>query len=450
MSFEALGLRAELLRSLKERSYLKPTPIQEQAIPEILSGKDLLAGARTGTGKTAGFALPMLQLLSDAHIAGKKKKRKIRALVLVPTRELAVQVRESMCNYSQYLPLKSMAVFGGVNMHSQTTRLRGGVDILVATPGRLLDHINQQNVDLSRVQMLVLDEADRMLDMGFIDDIKKLQDQMPKEKQTLMFSATFSKDIKQLANKMLSEPQLIETQEHNSAVESVKQLVHPVDRKNKPALLSYMIGKHNMQQVLIFTRTKRAADRLSERLDKDGIRAAAIHGDKSQGARSKALADFKKGKVRALVATDIAARGLDIRQLPHVINFELPNTAEDYVHRIGRTGRAGHEGEARSLVCIDERGLLKGIERLIKRKLPENLVEGYEPDPTIKAEPVRAQKKSKGPKKAFKKSTGKPSASARPGSKPNSKKRSSRKKTAAGNKGGFAPVRRSRGSSAQA
>ena len=388
MSFESIGLRAELLRAVAEQGYSEPTPIQCQAIPPILAGRDLMGGAQTGTGKTAGFTLPLLQRLMTA---GKpvKTRRPIRALVLTPTRELAAQVSESISTYGRHLPLTSTVVFGGVSINPQKTRLSRGVDILVATPGRLLDLVGQQSVNLSKVDILVLDEADRMLDMGFIHDIRKVLALLPEHKQTLLFSATFSRDIKQLANKLLRSPALVEVERHNTAAESVTQVVHPVDKKRKRELLSFLIGSNNWQQVLVFTRTKHGANRLAEQLGKDGISAAAIHSNKSQGARTRALADFKSGKIRVLVATDIAARGLDIDQLPHVVNFELPNVAEDYVHRIGRTGRAGNEGEAMSLVCVDELKLLKDIERLLKRGIPRDVIDGYAPDPSIRAEPIK-------------------------------------------------------------
>ncbi|HEC28402.1 MAG TPA: DEAD/DEAH box helicase [Gammaproteobacteria bacterium] len=386
MSFESLGLRAELLRAVSEKGYSVPTPIQRQAIPVILAGQDIMGGAQTGTGKTAGFTLPLLQrLMSFDKTSG---RRPIRALVLTPTRELAAQVAESVRIYGKHLPLRSTVVFGGVSINPQKMKLIKGVDILVATPGRLLDHVSQNSVNLSKVDILVLDEADRMLDMGFIHDIRKILALLPGQKQTLLFSATFSAEIKKLANKLLKSPALIEVARRNATAESVTQVVHPVDKSRKRELLSYLIGSKNWQQVLVFTRTKHGANRLSEQLNKDGIIASAIHGNKSQGARTRALADFKSGKVRVLVATDIAARGLDIDQLPHVVNFELPNVAEDYVHRIGRTGRAGNDGEAMSLVCIDELKLLKDIERLIKHKIPGDVIDGFEPDPSIKAEPV--------------------------------------------------------------
>jgi ATP-dependent RNA helicase RhlE len=388
MSFESLGLMAELLRAVSENGYSIPTPIQQQAIPLILDGQDLMGGAQTGTGKTAGFTLPLLQRLMATGKA-ENGRRPIRALVLTPTRELAAQVAESVETYGKYLPLRSTVIFGGVNINPQKQKLRNGVDILVATPGRLLDHVGQRTVDLTQVDILVLDEADRMLDMGFIHDIRKVLAILPKHKQTLLFSATFSEDIKRLANGLLKSPALIEVARHNTAAESVTQMVHPVDKSRKRELLSLLIGSNNWQQVLVFTRTKHGANKLSEQLTTDGIRSAAIHGNKSQGARTKALADFKAGRVRVLVATDIAARGLDIDQLPHVVNFELPNVAEDYVHRIGRTGRAGNEGEATSLVCVDELKLLRDIERLLKREIPKEVLEGFTPDPSIRAEPIK-------------------------------------------------------------
>ena len=387
MSFESLGLRAELLRAVSEQGYSVPTPIQKQAIPLVLEGRDIMGGAQTGTGKTAGFTLPLLQrLMSTAR--PEKGRRPLRALVLTPTRELAAQVAESVDTYGRHLPLRSAVVFGGVSINPQKQKLIRGVDILVATPGRLLDHVGQRSVDLSKVDILVLDEADRMLDMGFIHDIRKVLALVPKHKQTLLFSATFSDDIKRLANDLLKTPALVEVSQRNTASETVTQVVHPVDKSRKPALLSFLIRSNNWQQVLVFTRTKHAANRLAEQLGKSGISSAAIHGNKSQGARTRALAEFKAGKVRVLVATDIAARGLDIDQLPHVVNFELPNIAEDYIHRIGRTGRAGNEGEAMSLVCVDELKLLKDIERLIKRDIPKSVIDGFEVDPSIRAEPI--------------------------------------------------------------
>ena len=392
MSFESLGLRTELVRAVHEKGYHVPTPIQQQAIPLVLEGKDLMGGAQTGTGKTAGFTLPLLQrLLSEEK--QNRHNRPVRALVLTPTRELAAQVYESIETYGKYLPLTSTVVFGGVNINPQKQKLKQGVDVLVATPGRLLDHASQRTVDLSKVEILVLDEADRMLDMGFIHDIKKVLALLPKNKQTLLFSATFSAEIKQLAGNLLNEPSLVQVARQNAATDQVVQVVHPVDKKRKRELLSFLIGSNDWKQVLVFTRTKHGSNRLAEQLNKDGITASAIHGNKSQGARTRALADFKSAKVRVLVATDIAARGLDIKQLPHVVNFELPNVAEDYVHRIGRTGRAGHEGEAMSLVCVDELKLLQGIEKLIRREIPREVIPGYEPDPSIKAEPPQTRQR---------------------------------------------------------
>ena len=387
MSFESLGLRAELLRAVSEKGYTTPSPIQQQAIPLILEGRDIMGGAQTGTGKTAGFTLPLLQRLM-ASARPENSRRNVRALVLTPTRELAAQVEESVDLYGKYLPLKSTVIFGGVKINPQIQKLRSGVDILVATPGRLLDHVGQRTVDLSNVEILVLDEADRMLDMGFVRDIRKVLALLPKQKQTLLFSATFSDEIKKLSNELLNSPALVEVAQRNTTAERITQVVHPVDKNRKRELLSFLIGSNNWQQVLVFSRTKHGSNRLAEQLNTDGITAAAIHGNKSQGARTKALADFKSGKVRVLVATDIAARGLDINQLPHVVNYELPNIPEDYVHRIGRTGRAGNEGEAMSLVCVDELKLLKDIERLLKRDIPKVVFDGYEPDPSIRAEPI--------------------------------------------------------------
>jgi ATP-dependent RNA helicase RhlE len=389
MSFENLGLKADLLRAINDQGYTSPTPIQKNAIPVILSGKDVMAGAQTGTGKTAGFTLPMLQRLSDN--GGLEKHRRVRALVLTPTRELAAQVGESVDTYGRYLSLRSAVIFGGVKINPQIQRLRHGVDILVATPGRLLDHASQKTVDLSHIEILVLDEADRMLDMGFIHDIRKVLALLPNntQRQNLLFSATFSSEIKQLADKLLNSPQLIEVARRNTAAERIKQIIHPVDKQRKREMLSHMIGENNWRQVLVFTRTKHGANRLAQQLEKDGLSAAAIHGNKSQGARTRALAGFKSGEVRVLVATDIAARGLDIEQLPHVVNYELPNVPEDYVHRIGRTGRAGKAGEAVSLVCVDEHKLLADIERLLKQQITRQVIPGYEPDPSIKAEPIK-------------------------------------------------------------
>jgi ATP-dependent RNA helicase RhlE len=385
MTFKNLNLIDELLRAIEEEGYTEATPVQQQAIPIILEGSDLLAGSQTGTGKTAGFTLPMLQKL---FAKGKGPQRSPRALILAPTRELAAQIGESVRTYGKFLPFKSTVIFGGVNINPQIRDLRNGVDIVIATPGRLLDHASQKTVDLSKIEMLVLDEADQMLDMGFIHDIKKLLALLPKERQNLLFSATFSNEIKQLANNLLRSPKQIEVAKQNSTADGISQLIHPVDSKRKKELLSFLIKKDNWKQVLVFTRTKHGANRLAEYLDKEGIRSAAIHGNKSQGARTKALAEFKEGSMRVLVATDIASRGLDIDQLPYVVNYELPNVPESYVHRIGRTGRAGKKGIAISLVCIDERDFLRDIERLLKLEIPKEVVAGFEVDPNIKYEPI--------------------------------------------------------------
>ena len=388
MSFDALGLRAELLRAVSEQGYTEPTPIQAQAIPVVLAGRDLMGGAQTGTGKTAGFTLPLLHRLAEQPVSHGARTH-VRALILVPTRELAAQVQSDVFTYGKHLPkIRSLAIYGGVGFHPQIQALKRGVDILVATPGRLLDHISQRTVDLSKVQVLILDEADRMLDMGFIPDIRKILAVLPKQRQNLLFSATFSDEIKKLADGFMHDPALIEVARRNATAELIAQRVHPVDREKKRDLLAHLIKLHGWEQVLVFTRTKHGANNLAEKLVKDGIRADAIHGNKSQPARMRALAEFKSGKIKVLVATDIAARGIDIDLLPHVVNFELPHVANDYVHRIGRTGRAGSSGEAVSLVCIDEVGLLRDIERLIKREIPKEVIEGFEPDPRIKAEPI--------------------------------------------------------------
>jgi len=389
MTFDDLGLAEPLVRAVHEHGYTTPTPIQAQAIPTILSGADLLGGAQTGTGKTAGFTLPMLQrLMAKPAQRDARGRLPIRALILTPTRELAAQVEESVRTYGKYSKLTSMVMFGGVGMQPQIDKLRRGVDILVATPGRLLDHHQQGTLDLSRVEIFVLDEADRMLDMGFIHDIKKVLAIVPAQKQSLLFSATFSDEIKALADRLLNAPKLIEVARRNSTAELVAQKVHPVSRERKKELLAHLIRQGDWHQVLVFTRMKHGANRLSDYLNDQGISAMAIHGNKSQSARTKALGDFKAGDLQVLVATDIAARGIDIDQLPHVINFELPNVPEDYVHRIGRTGRAGATGEAISLVCVDEDIFLRDIEKLIKRSIPREVVPGFEPDPNEKAEPI--------------------------------------------------------------
>jgi ATP-dependent RNA helicase RhlE len=389
MSFESLGLAEPILKAIRDAGYDTPTPIQQQAIPAVLAGGDLLAGAQTGTGKTAGFTLPLLHKLATSHpLKDKHGRYAIRALILTPTRELAAQVEESVRTYGRHLKLSSMVMFGGVGMQPQIDRLRRGVDILVATPGRLLDHHQQGTLDLSHVQFFVLDEADRMLDMGFIHDIKKVLAIVPPKKQSLLFSATFSDDIKALAERLLNKPAVIEVARRNATAETIAQKIHPVDRDKKKELLTHLIKRNDWHQVLVFTRMKHGANRLTEHLVNSGITAMAIHGNKSQGARTKALSDFKSGALQVLVATDIAARGIDIDQLPHVVNFELPNVPEDYVHRIGRTGRAGSQGEAVSLVCVDEEGFLADIEKLIKRSVPREVVPGFEPDPHAVAQPI--------------------------------------------------------------
>jgi ATP-dependent RNA helicase RhlE len=376
MSFESLGLSDALLRAVADVGYTTPTPIQLQAIPAVMSGGDLMAGAQTGTGKTAGFVLPLLQrLAATPRAAG---KRPIRVLILTPTRELAAQVEESVRVYGKYLEITSTVVFGGVSINPQIDMLRRGVDILVATPGRLLDHCGQRTVDLSKVETLVLDEADRMLDMGFIPDIKRIIALLPRKRQNLLFSATFSDEIRDLANGMLQSPTQIQATPRNTTVEAVSQTVHPVEARRKAELLVHLVKDQQWFQVLVFTRTKHGANKLALQLEKNGITALAIHGNKSQNARTRALAEFKAAKLQVLVATDIAARGLDIEQLPHVVNFDLPNVPEDYVHRIGRTGRAGATGEAISLVSPEERPLLRDIERVIKRSIPRSIVPGFE------------------------------------------------------------------------
>ena len=389
MTFDELGLAEPLLRAVKEYGYTTPTPIQTQAIPVVLGGGDLLGGAQTGTGKTAGFTLPMLhRLMAKPAVRDARGRLPIRALILTPTRELAAQVEESVRTYGKYSGLTSMVMFGGVGMQPQIDRLRKGVDILVATPGRLLDHHQQRTLDLSHVEIFVLDEADRMLDMGFIHDIKKVLAIVPAQKQSLLFSATFSDEIKALADRLLNKPALIEVARRNQTNDSIAQKVHPVGRNLKKDLLAHLIKTNDWEQVLVFTRMKSGANKLVEFLESRGISAMAIHGNKSQGARTKALAEFKTGDLTVLVATDIAARGIDIDQLPHVVNFELPNVPEDYVHRIGRTGRAGSKGEAVSLVCVDENGFLRDIERLIKHEIPKEVVAGFAPPPDEKPEPI--------------------------------------------------------------
>ena len=380
MSFKSLGLSEAILKAIEKKGYTQASPIQEKAIPLVLEGKDVLASAQTGTGKTAGFTLPMLQILSQGQ---NLRKRPVRALVLTPTRELAAQVLENVKEYSTFLDIKSTVVFGGVNANPQIKTLQQGVDILVATPGRLLDLHNQKVFSLSKVEILVLDEADRMLDMGFLRDIKKILALMPSKRQNLLFSATFSKEIKQLAGSFLHDPVLVEATPENSTVDKIEQRIYRVNKAKKAALTIKLISEGNWSQVLMFTRTKHGANKLSEKLEKANISSAAIHGNKSQAARTRALAGFKSGDIRVLVATDIAARGLDIPLLPHVINFELPNVPEDYVHRIGRTGRAGASGEAISLVSIDEESYVRGIEKLLGLKLKKETITGFEATETL-------------------------------------------------------------------
>ncbi len=453
MSFSNLGLSAEIVRAVTARGYTEPTPIQQQAIPVILDGSDLLAGAQTGTGKTAGFTLPILQLLSSRPSPSKLvvrppiedrpvveqsrgvrtvrlperapvKQSPVRCLILTPTRELAAQVEESVKEYGKYVNLTSMTVFGGVNITPQIRRLKSGVDILVATPGRLLDHVQQRTVDLSQIEILVLDEADRMLDMGFIRDIRRILSLLPKQRQNLLFSATFSNEIKSLAATLLHNPVMVEVARRNTSAELIAQQIYRVARTQKPALLTHLIKQHNWYQVLVFTRTKHGADRLAKHLTLNEISALAIHGNKSQSVRTKTLAKFKEGGIQVLVATDIAARGIDINDLPQVVNFELPDVPEDYVHRIGRTGRAGSSGGALSLVCEEEVRLLKAIERLIQRSLPQEVIKGFEPDPNEAPEPDPRHRRSQQPRqnrsdvkssgRPAKSSTGRPSSSGRP------------------------------------
>ncbi len=379
MNFEDLGLSAELLRAVEKQGYTQATPIQSKAIPVVLEGRDLLASAQTGTGKTAGFTLPLLhKLAQDAP----GRHRPIRALILVPTRELAAQVSESVRHYGANLPLRSVEIFGGVSIRPQISKLKRGVDIVIATPGRLLDHMEQGTIDLSQVRTLVLDEADRMLDLGFIRDLRRIFKQLPRERQNLLFSATFSKEIMKLANGFLHNPARVEVAPRNTTAQRVTQVVHPVAQRQKRALLSFLIGDGRWEQVLVFTKTKHGANRLAEQLERDGINATAIHGNKSQGARQRALREFKSGEVRVLVATDIAARGLDIEKLPHVVNFDLPQVPEDYVHRIGRTARAGQDGHAVTLVSPHDIKLLEAVEKVTRTKIERVVVPGFEVDMT--------------------------------------------------------------------
>jgi len=389
MNFDELNLAPAILKAVLEQGYETPTAIQAQAIPLVLAGHDLLGGAQTGTGKTAAFTLPMLQRLSGTPAAKNKFGGVgIRALVLTPTRELAAQVEESIRTYGKYLELTSTVIFGGVGMNPQISKLKKGVDLLVATPGRLLDLQQQGMLDLGQVQILVLDEADRMLDMGFVHDVKKVLALVPRDKQSLLFSATFSDEIRDLANNLLKNPQSVQVTPRNTTVQRITQVIHPVGRGKKKALLAHIINTHNWSQVLVFTRTKFGANNVAEFLEKNGISAMALHGNKSQAARTQALAGFKSGDVRALVATDIAARGIDIDDLPHVVNYEIPNVSEDYVHRIGRTGRAGADGAAVNLVCLDEEGFMQDIERFTKQNIEVVVVEGFAPEPGERAEPI--------------------------------------------------------------
>ena len=385
MSFDTLGLSPELLRAVAQQGYTEPTPVQSKAIPLVLDGRDVLAGAQTGTGKTAAFVLPMIQRLHASRPAG---PRVIRALILTPTRELALQVEESVRTYGAQNPIRSTTIYGGVGFDPQVRALRAGPEIVVATPGRLLDHLGQRTIDLSRVEILVLDEADRMLDMGFIRDIRKILAVLPPRRQNLLFSATFSDEIRRLADGLLDDPAAVQVTPRNTPTELVTHVVHMVDRERKRELLSHLIRSGRIDQALVFTRTKHGANRLALQLGHDGISATAIHGNKSQPQRVRALADFKAGRFTVLVATEVAARGLDIEALPHVVNFELPMVPEDYVHRIGRTGRAGIDGDAVSLVCVDELKLLNDIERVLGRGIPRETIAGFEPDPRIRPEPI--------------------------------------------------------------
>lgn len=392
MSFADLGLIPELLRAVSEAGYTEPTPIQAQAIPVVMAGQDVMGGAQTGTGKTAGFTLPLLQRLARfANTSTSPAKHPVRALILTPTRELAIQVHESVQTYGKYLPLRSTVIYGGVDMKAQMAELRGGIEIVVATPGRLLDHVEQKSILLSQVGVLVLDEADRMLDMGFIPDIRRILGLLPAQRQSLLFSATFSEEIKKLADTMLRNPQLIEVARRNTVGETITHVVHPVAESVKRDLLAHLLAEKGLTQVLVFVSTKFGCARLARHLQKEGVSADAIHGDKNQQQRQEALDGFKNGTIRVLVATDVAARGIDIDDLPHVVNFELPPNAEDYVHRIGRTGRAGKQGTAISLVAPEESLRLQAIEKLIKIKIPQEVVAGFGPD--VSPEQVRRSRR---------------------------------------------------------
>jgi ATP-dependent RNA helicase RhlE len=419
MGFTSLGLSAPIQKAIAEKGYTEPSPIQAQAIPAVLSGQDVMAAAQTGTGKTAGFTLPILERLSGGN---KPQANQVRTLILTPTRELAAQIYENVEMYGKYLPLTATVVFGGVKINPQMMRLRQGVDILVATPGRLLDLYNQKAVSFKQLEILVLDEADRMLDMGFLRDIKKVLSVLPKQRQNLLFSATFSEDIRDLARGLVNNPVEISVSPRNTTAEKVAQVIYPVDKKQKAGLLTALIKDNGWQQVLVFMKTKHGANKLTKQLEAEGIKAAAIHGNKSQGARTKALANFKDGTVNVLVATDIAARGIDIDQLPQVVNFELPNVAEDYVHRIGRTGRAGASGKAVSLVCSDEIDLLNDVEHLIQTHIPREVIEGFEPfNVLLESRPLRPLKANKPKKAKFEHHDGQRSADNARGHKPQSK-----------------------------
>ncbi len=390
MTFDHLGLSADILRAVAEEGYTEPTPIQEEAIPLVLAGRDLLAAAQTGTGKTAAFTLPILERLkAHANTSFSPARHPVRALMVTPTRELAMQIAESVAAYGRHVPLRSAVVYGGIPIDPQIKALRSGIEILVATPGRLMDHVGQRTVNLTQVEILVLDEADRMLDMGFIPDIRKIVALLPAKRQNLLFSATFSEEIRRLAQEFLNDPATVEVAARNTAAEGVEQVLYPVDRDRKEDLLIHLIRRDKMEQVLIFTRTKLAASRLASYLDRRGVAAIAIHSDRSQPERTRALEDFKRGEVTCLVATDVASRGLDIEELPYVVNFELPFEPQDYIHRIGRTGRAGSTGIAISLVTVDEVELLKGVQRLLKHAIPYRVAEGFEPDRSVVPRPIR-------------------------------------------------------------
>jgi ATP-dependent RNA helicase RhlE len=389
LTFDTLGLSADLVRTVDEEGYLEPTPVQAEAIPLILAGRDVLAAAQTGTGKTAAFVLPILdRLRGHANTSFSPARHPVRVLILVPTRELAMQVDESVRTYGRTVPLRPAVVYGGIPIEPQIKALRAGVEILVGTPGRLLDHVGQRTVNLGQVEVLVLDEADRMLDMGFLPDIRRILELLPPRRQNLLFSATFSEDIRRLSKTILRDPATVEVAPRNSTAENVRQLVYPVDRDRKEALLAHLIRSQDLRQVLVFTRTKLAASRLASILDRQGLDAVAIHSDRTQPERTRALEGFKTGEIRVLVATDVAARGLDIEELPHVVNFELPWNPQDYIHRIGRTGRAGLSGDAISLVCIDEADLLRGVQRLLKMAIPWKVEEGYVPDRNAQPRPL--------------------------------------------------------------